>query len=181
MKLFEIVTDVDFLHKQCLEIEKPYSEENKNLLLEMIDYLKNSQDLEISEKYNIRPGVGLAANQIGVQKRMLAIYIVNDDGSETKYGLINPKITSHSVKEAYIESGEGCLSVPVDVPGYVYRHANVTIQSFDVVSNKDIVIKARGYLSIVLQHEIDHLNGILYYEKINKDNPFILKENSIAI
>ena len=181
MELFKIVTDEKELRKKCEDVDMPLSKENKDLLLKMIKYLELSQDDEIAEKYNIRPGVGLAANQIGINKRMLAIYFVNSDGSETRYGLANPVITSYSVQESYIANGEGCLSVKKDVPGYVYRHSKITVKAFDVIKDDYITIKARGFLAIVLQHEIDHLNGMLYTDHINKKDPFFEKEDAIAI
>ena len=181
MELFKIVTDKNKLRQKCKEVELPLSEENKTLLLKMINYLKLSQDEEIANKYDIRPGVGLAANQIGLDKRMLAIYFENSDGSETTYGLVNPVITSYSVQECYIEAGEGCLSVKKDVAGYVYRHYKVTVKAYDVLEEKEITIKARGFLAIVLQHEIDHLNGLLYTDHINQKDPYQIKEDAIAI
>ena len=181
MELFKIVTDKNELKKRCEEVELPLNEDTKSLLLKMIDYLKKSQDDEFAKKHNIRPGVGLAANQIGINKRFLAIYLLDDDGNEIKYGLVNPVITTYSVQESYISNGEGCLSVKEDVPGYVYRHAKITVRAYDVVEDKIITIKARGFLSIVLQHEIDHLNGLLYTDRINKDNPFIEKKDAIAL
>ena len=181
MELFNIVTDREELKKRCEEVEMPLNQEIKTLLLKMIDYLKKSQDDEIAKKYDIRPGVGLAANQIGINKRFLAIYVIDENGKEIQYGLVNPVITSYSVQESYISNGEGCLSVKEDVPGYVYRHARITVRAYDVIEDKIITIKARGFLSIVLQHEIDHLNGLLYTDRINKDNPFIEKEDAIAL
>ena len=181
MELFKIVTDKNELKKRCEEVSLPLDNETRTLLLKMIDYLKKSQDDEIAKKYDIRPGVGLAANQIGVNKRFLAVYLVDEKGNEIQYGLVNPVITSYSVQEAYIQSGKGCLSVKDDVPGYVYRHNKITVRAYDVIEDKIITIKARGYLSIVLQHEIDHLNGLLYTDRINKLDPFIEKEDAIAI
>ena len=181
MELFKIVTDKKELRKKCEEVKLPLSEEDKTLLLKMIDYLKVSQDDELASKYDIRPGVGLAANQIGINKRMLAIYYENGNGTETVYGLVNPVITSYSVQESYIDAGEGCLSVKKDMPGYVYRHYKVTVKAYDVLEEKEITIKARGLLSIILQHEIDHLNGLLYTDHINKDDPYFVKEGAIAI
>lgn len=181
MELFRIVTDKNELRKKCEEVTLPLTEEDKTTLLKMIQYLELSQDDDIAQKYNIRPGVGLAANQIGLNKRMLAIYFENGDGSETKYGLVNPVITSYSVQESYIANGEGCLSVKKDVPGYVYRHYKITVKAFDVLKNDFITIKAKGFLSIVLQHEIDHLNGLLYTDHINPKDPYQLKEDAIAL
>ena len=181
MELFKIVTDEKFLKKMCDEVELPLSKENHDLLLRMIDYLKLSQDDEIAKKYNLTPGVGLAANQIGISKRMLAVYYQDQNGNDITYGLVNPIITSYSMQKAYIESGEGCLSVKKDVPGYVYRHYKITVKAYDVVEDKEIIIKAKGLLAIILQHEIDHLNGMLFTDRINKDEPYYEIEGAIAI
>jgi peptide deformylase len=181
MELFKIVTNREKLKKRCNEVALPLTDEDRTTLLKMIEYLKASQDDEIAQKYDIRPGVGLAANQIGLDKRMIAVYLENENGSETKYGLVNPTITAYSLQECYLANGEGCLSVKKDVPGYVYRHYKVTVKAYDVLEDKEIVIKARGFLAIVLQHEIDHLNGLLYIDHINKDNPFYEKKDAIAI
>ena len=129
MELFKIVTDKEELKKRCLEVETPISEELKTLLLKMIDYLKKSQDDDFAKEHDVRPGVGLAANQIGYNQRFLAIYLIDDHGKEIKYGLVNPVITTYSVQESYISNGEGCLSVKEDVPGYVYRHAKITVRA----------------------------------------------------
>ena len=180
MKLFDIVTDVEFLHKECEEVSFPLQKESEELLLEMVEYLKVSQDDELAAKYNIRAGVGLAANQIGIQKKMIAVYFEVED-KIYEYGLVNPKIVSYSTQLCCLDSGEGCLSVEKDVEGYVYRHYKVTVKAYDVVSKKDVVIKARGYLAIILQHEIDHLNGILYTDRNDKNDPFKIIEDAIVI
>lgn len=181
MKIFDIVTDKKFLHQVCDEIQLPLNDEDKQLLLDMVDYLKASQNDELSEKYNIRPGVGLAANQVGVKKRMIAIYFVDENEKIHQYALVNPKIMSYSVKMSCLDNGEGCLSVPKDVEGYVYRHYKVTVKGFDILTNKEVTIKARDYLSIILQHEIDHLDGKLYTDRIDKNDPFKIIEDAIII
>lgn len=181
MKIFKIVKDSDKnLRKKCLEVSLPLDEETKNTLLEMIEYLKISQDEEKAKKYNIRSGVGLAAPQIGIQKRMLAIYVQSED-QVYEYALVNPKIISESFKMAYIESGEGCLSVDKDHKGYVYRHYKIKVNAFNALTNKEETIEFKGYLAIVAQHEIDHLDGILYYDRINKLNPFEHRNSAISI
>ena len=181
MKVFNITTDKKFLHQPCEEVNLPINEEDKKTLLEMVEYLKISQDEELSQKYNIRPGIGLAANQIGIKKRMIAIYFVDENESLIQYGLVNPKIVSYSIKQCCLDSGEGCLSVPKDVEGYVYRYYKITVKGFDVITNKEVTIKARGYLSIILQHEIDHLDGKLYVDRIDKNDPFKVVEDAIII
>ncbi len=172
MNLFKIYTDQDeVLHQKCEEVELPLSDEIKNTVLDMGEYLKLSQNEEFSKEHHIRPGVGIAAPQIGIAKRFFAVYF--DDGKKHfEYGLVNPKIVSSSVKKAYLVSGEGCLSVPEDREGYVYRYYKITIKGYDVISGKDVTLRLAGYPSMVFQHEYDHLSGVLYYERINKENPF---------
>lgn len=181
MKVFDIVTDKKFLHSSCEEVALPLGKEDKALLLDMVEYLKTSQDDELSEKHNIRPGVGLAANQIGIKKRMIAIYFKDENDEIVQYALVNPKIVTYSVKMCCLDTGEGCLSVPKDVEGYVYRHYKITVKAYDALTDKEVTIKARGYLSIILQHEIDHLEGKLYTDKIDKKDPFKIIEDAILI
>ena len=151
------------------------------LLKDMVEYLKNSQDDEFAQKYGIRPGVGLAAPQIGYDKRFFAVYLIDDDGNELKYGLVNPRIIMSSVKKCALRSGEGCLSVKNDKKGYVYRYHKITLRAYDVFEEKEIEIKAKGFTAIVLQHELDHLDGIVYYDRISKNSPYQEIENSVFI
>jgi len=181
MKVYDIVTDKKFLHQKCEEVSLPLSKEDEETLKQMVEYLEISQDEELSQKYDIRPGVGLAANQIGLKKRMIAIYFIDEKEQILKYGLVNPKIISYSLKQCCLDSGEGCLSVPKDVEGYVYRYYKVTVKGFDVLTNKEVTIKAKGYLSIILQHELDHLDGILYTDRIDKKDPFKVIEDAFII
>lgn len=157
------------LREKSVAVSLPINEENRALLLEMLEHLAMSQDEVLSEKYHLRSGVGLAAPQVGINKRLIAIYYPKDEEKKqyVKYGLVNPRIASNSVRECYLSNGEGCLSVPLDHPGHVYRSFKITVEAFDIVTNKDIVIVARGYDAVVLQHEIDHLDGILYYDRID--------------
>jgi peptide deformylase len=69
------------------------------------------------------------------------------------------------------DAGEGCLSVNREVEGHVKRYARVTVEGYDIDGNK-IRIRAREDLAIAFQHEIDHLNGILFYDRIDKKKPF---------
>lgn len=168
------------LRQKCEEVKMPISDEDRDLLLEMVDYLKLSQDDEYAQKHNIKPGVGLAAPQIGVTKRMFAIYL-NDGRAIRQFGLVNPKILRTSVKKCYLSGGEGCLSVPHDHRGYVPRYYKVVISGYDVLTKEDITLTAYGYLAIALQHEYDHLDGILYYDHIDKKNPFKVEPGSVEI
>ena len=154
------------LRKVASEVTLPPSNEDKKILDQLLEYVKNSQDPEVATKYGLRPGIGLAAPQINVSKRMIA--------------LINPKIISHSVEKTYLVSGEGCLSVDDPYPGYVPRYARITIKGYDS-EGKELKLRLKGLPAICFQHEIDHLNGILFYDHINKENPMQKPENAIAI
>ena len=153
------------------EVVFPLTEKDKNLIHDMIEYLTNSQIDEIAEKYNLRPGMGLSAIQLGVAKRYFVIVDEIDDGKFDNYIIINPKIVSNSLEQIYVELGEGCLSVNREVDGIVPRFARVTVEGYDMNGNK-IKVRAREELAIAFQHEIDHLNGILFYDHIDSKNPF---------
>jgi len=162
------------------EVPFPTPEEDKEILREMLEYLKNSQDPEISSKYGLRAGIGLAAPQINVSKRMVAIHSTDETGILHSYMLLNPKIVSHSVERAYLTSGEGCLSVDENIPGFVPRYARITVKATDLEGN-EVKLRLRGIMSIVLQHEIDHLNGVMFYDHIDKKDPFKVPENAVAL
>ncbi|OCA85603.1 peptide deformylase [Bacillus sp. FJAT-27225] len=162
------------------EVEIPPTEEEKQILASMHEYVVNSQKPEIAETYGLRPGIGLAAPQINVLKRMIAVHLHDEKGNLHSYSLFNPKIISHSVEKTYLASGEGCLSVDEPHPGYVPRHARITVKAFDSEGN-EVKLRLKGLVAVVFQHEIDHLNGIMFYDHIDKNNPHQPIENAIPI
>ncbi|MEN2467751.1 peptide deformylase [Ornithinibacillus sp. JPR2-1] len=168
------------LREVAREVTLPPSEEEVSLLKEMLEFLQNSQDEKICARYNLRPGVGLAAPQLGINKRMIAVHFEDGNDNQYSYGLFNPKIVSHSVEKAYLTVGEGCLSVDRNVEGFVPRYARITVTATDIDGNQ-VKLRLKGYAAIVFQHEIDHLNGIMFYDHIDKENPFAIPENSKAI
>ena len=91
---------------------------------------------------------------------------------------VNPKIVSHSVEQTYITSGEGCLSVDRAVPGYVPRYARITVK-FMTVDGEEKKMRLSGLPAIAFQHELDHLNGVMFYDRIDEKDPFVQLENSI--
>lgn len=159
------------------EVQLPASEEDTQTLKEMIEFVINSQNPEMVEKYNLRPGIGLAAPQIGISKRMIAIHVTDTNETLYSYALFNPKIISHSVERTYLPAGEGCLSVDREVPGYVPRYARITVKA-TTVDGEEVKLRLKGLPAIVFQHEIDHLNGVMFYDHINQDNPFAVPENA---
>lgn len=168
------------LEQVAKEVELPASEEDKQTLTDMLKYLRNSQDDDLAAKYDLRPGVGLAAPQIGISKRMIAVYFEDPNGTFYEYGLFNPKIVSHSVEHTYLMSGEGCLSVDREIPGYVPRYSRITIKAV-TLEGKEVKLRLKGYAAVVFQHEIDHLNGTMFYDRINKEDPFAQPDNSKPI
>lgn len=114
---------------------------------------------EMKETMKIENGVGLAAPQIGKHIRLIIA-----DTKEGAKAFINPKIISTSTK--IVEGEEGCLSIP-GVFGIVDRHKTVKIKAKDRHGNP-VRMKAGGLLSVIFQHEIDHLDGILFIDKAKK-------------
>lgn len=165
------------LKRKAQDVDVPISQEEAQLLDDMLTFLKNSQDEEIAKKYNLRAGVGLAAPQLGIEKRLIAVHFEDSNGKMYSYKLVNPKIISHSVELTYLPGGEGCLSVDREIEGYVPRYARITITATDE-DNNPVKLRLKGYPAIVFQHEIDHLNGIMFYDRINKEHPFYTPENA---
>ena len=137
----------------------PLADEYKELADEMMQYLINSQDPKIAEKHQLRAGVGLAAPQVGKSIQMAALLVPNDKGEIIfKEVFVNPKI----------------------LEGYVPRPDKLKIHYY-TVDGEEKTIRLKDYPAIVASHEIDHLNGHLFYDRINKQNPFDLAEDTIVI
>ena len=171
------------------DVTFPLSDQEIILGEKMLQFLHHSQDPVMAEKLGLRGGVGLAAPQLDISKRIIAVLVPNPedaDGNPPKeaYSLqevmYNPKVVAHSVQDAALGDGEGCLSVDRNVPGYVVRHARVTVEYFTKDGEKKR-IKLKGYNSIVVQHEIDHTNGIMFYDHINPNNPIEIKEGLLIL
>ncbi len=163
------------LRKISKDAKLPLSKEYKKLINQIIDELTYSQIEEYAEKYDLRPGMGLAFPQLGINERIIVIVYEYDDGKFENYVVVNPKIVSYSDEMIAAEAGEGCLSVNREVEGHVKRHARVTVEGYDVDGNK-IKVRAREDLSIAFQHEIDHLEGILFFDRIDKKKPFYTEQ-----
>ena len=164
------------LEKICKPV-KELTPRTKELIEDMLDTMYEAN------------GVGLAAPQLNVSKRIIAVLVPNmedKDGNPPKeaYSLqevmYNPKVVAHSVQDAALADGEGCLSVDRVVEGYVVRHSRVTVEYFDKNGEKHR-IKLKGYNSIVVQHEIDHTNGIMFYDRIDEKNPFAIKDGMLIV
>ena len=159
------------IHQKSSDVTFPLKEETKKLINDALDYLEMSQIEEYSEKYDLRPGMGLSFVQIGIKKRIFVISEELDDGKFRRYVVINPKIISKSEELIYVGEGEGCLSVKESHEGYVVRNARVTVDAFDE-NGKEFTIRVREDMAVAFQHELDHLDGILFVDKIDKKNPY---------
>jgi len=111
------------------------------------------------------PGVGLAGPQVGVMERIIVVHVpgdyISDDAEDVDYTLINPEIVRAVGNES---ATEGCLSIPgwiADVP----RNTSITVRAMDL-DGHTIRIKAVDWVARVLQHEIDHLDGILFLDRV---------------
>ncbi|MDD3048973.1 MAG: peptide deformylase [Bacilli bacterium] len=172
LKLKDILDEKDKrLRLVSKDVAFPLDKNDKKNIKDMLQYLTNSQIEERAEKYNLRPGMGLAAIQLGVNKRYFVIVEEQDNNTFDKYIIINPKIVSYSEELIYAGAGEGCLSVNREVEGIVSRYARIKLDYYDEDGNKQ-QLRAREELAIAVQHEIDHLNGILFIDKIDKHDPF---------
>ena len=109
------------------------------------------------------PGVGLAAPQVGISQRVIVLDVDHEHPRKRVYKLINPVITR---AEGEVVWEEGCLSV-VDFTAEVRRAAQVEVTALDE-NEKEIKIEADGLLAVALQHEIDHIDGKLFIDRISR-------------
>lgn len=133
---------------------------------------------DMAETMYFAKGIGLAATQVGVNKKVAVLDVPKEQGSgvrgqrsgENLIVLINPEIVAH---EGEIKYEEGCLSVP-GFTADVKRFATVVVKGLDK-NGKDLEINADGLLAIALQHEIDHLDGILFIDRLSRLKRDIIK------
>ena len=137
------------------EAVKDFNHDLKNLLDDMIETMRDA------------PGVGLAAPQVGVSKRVVVVEFGDEEDDtipKQLYVLINPEIINKS--NDMVAGIEGCLSVP-GLVGEVERAKVVTVSAQDQ-SGAKIKIRAQGWLARIFQHEIDHINGLIYPNRTEK-------------
>ncbi|MGB7538086.1 MAG: peptide deformylase [Anaerolineales bacterium] len=169
MTVREILSEPNpVLRKKAKKVEKVTSE-IRRLLDDMVETMRAA------------PGVGLAATQVGVGRRVITVEYAEEPAAEDPekepvegeappppkpvlYILINPEITRASREK--IAGIEACLSVP-GFAGEVERHAEVVVKGFNA-KGASVRIKAKGWLARIFQHEVDHLDGILYVDRADK-------------
>jgi len=137
------------LKKRSQEIEK-IDENIRQLIQDMTETMYDSN------------GVGLAACQVGVGKRIIVLDVSPMDPEQDLFALINPEIVA---EEEEIDHEEGCLSVP-DCQEIIKRKQKVRIRGMSS-EGKEVELEAQGILAIALQHEVDHLNGVLILDRMS--------------
>ena len=152
MALRKIYTFSEKVLRQEAETVDRFDDDLKLLIADMVDTMREA------------PGVGLAAPQIGVSKRVIVVEFGHEEDESIPkqlYAVVNPEIVRLS--EETVSGIEGCLSVPGFI-GEVDRARVVTVKGQDS-EGKPITIRAEGWLARIFQHEIDHVNGILYTDR----------------
>ncbi len=132
--------------------------------VEQVDDALRKLSSDMLETMYDAPGIGLAAIQIGIPRRMLVIDLAREDEPRDPHVFINPEIVARGDEPNVHE--EGCLSIP-DYYAEVERPATVTVRYVDV-DGKQQEIEADGMMATCLQHEIDHLNGVLFIDHLSK-------------
>jgi len=165
-----IKEDNPLLTTKSKDVKLPLSATDLQLANDLMEYVKNSQDDVLAELYELRPGVGLAAIQIGVAKRMFAVHSYDFDSTLYSYIVINPVINKVSKEITYIPGGEGCLSIDRDTSGLTPRFYSLEFSAHLLDPETQTVTPVTkvisGYPAIVFQHEYDHLEGILFTSKL---------------
>jgi peptide deformylase len=152
MIVYKILTEPDpILRKKSSPLEK-VDEELRKLMRDMLETMYKA------------PGIGLAAIQIGILKRLVVIDISKEDTKKDPLFLVNPKIVHRSKETSIYE--EGCLSLPGQF-AEIERPSECIVKYLDFDGNQKEV-KAEGLLSTCIQHEVDHLNGVLFIDYLSK-------------
>lgn len=175
----------ELLRKESIDVELPLSNEDEQTLREMIEYIYESIKPENKDNPEYRPAVGIAAPQLGILKKMIAIVAPDENYVEHEFFLVNPKILSYSDELTYLEGGEGCLSVDRPCDAYIMRPKRTVFEAYvynyETRELKKDKIKLKGYLSVVFNHEYDHLKGILFVDKQNKEDPYYVPDNATPV
>jgi len=152
MTIRKILTEPNKLLRQISETVKKVGDDEKKLMDDMLDTMYEA------------PGIGLAAVQIGVPKRIIVMDISRDENNKEPRYFVNPVIKNKNKEKSIYE--EGCLSVP-DQFAEIERPNSCEVEYLDYDGKKQI-LKAEGLLATCIQHEMDHLEGILFIDYLSK-------------
>ena len=113
------------LREVAKEVPLPASEEDKKILHSLLEYVKNSQDPEIAAKYGLRSGIGLAAPQINVSKRMIGVHVTDEKGKLYSYALFNPRSLATQLKRHTLQAVKAaCLSIKISQDLFLDMHVS---------------------------------------------------------
>lgn len=179
-------TQPEVIRNKSIDVDLPLSKDNEVIMKKLIDFVRYSQDRELNNPTNedyLRPAVGLAAPQIGSNTNMFFARFEWDiqNNEVEEFAMVNPKIIARSEQICCLNGGEGCLSVDINKKGNVPRNYKIKVTGYDWLQEKEVELDLRGYHAIVFQHEIEHNQGELYYDKINKNNPDFVEDEWIII
>ena len=146
-----------------LEVPNPLLKKKSEPVAQMDDDIRKLTDDMLETMYEA-PGIGLAAPQVGVLKRIVVIDVSRENEPRRPYRMINPVIIDRS--EERVMHDEGCLSVPEQY-AEVERAKSVTVRYTDE-NGKERELHAEGLLAIAVQHELDHLDGKLFIDHLSK-------------
>ena len=149
--------------KKILIEPDPFLRQKSKTVEKVDDSIRSLMDDMLETMYNA-PGIGLAAIQIGVPKRIIVIDLTRDNEKKTPMYFVNPEIVSSSDNDAIYE--EGCLSVPNQF-AEINRPEKCDVKFLDY-NGKEQILKAEGLLATCIQHEMDHLEGILFIDYLSK-------------
>ena len=155
--------------RRILTTEDPRLRQRAHTVDRITDDLQTLID-DMIETMRAAPGVGLAATQLGIRQRVIVVEYPPegaDDDEETPpklYVVVNPEIARRS--EETVTAAEGCLSIP-GYMGEVARHTSVTVKGLNR-RGKPFQLKARGWTARIFQHEIDHLDGVLFIDRADR-------------
>jgi peptide deformylase len=155
MAIRTIVTTPDPVLRRKAHKVTSFDKDLQTLIDDMIETMRQA------------PGVGLAAPQVGVSQRVIVVEYGNEEDDEAPkklYALVNPEIVSGS--EDMIEGTEACLSIP-RIQGDVERHEKLVVKGFNR-QGKQVKLKLSGWMARIFQHEIDHLEGVLFTDRASR-------------
>ena len=159
MGILEIKTFPDEVLKRKAEEVKDINAEIAKLAEDMLETMYSA------------PGIGLAAPQVGRSLRVIVFDISHKEGEKRPYILINPVITAAEGLEVM---EEGCLSIP-GVYAHVKRAARVEVKGYDL-DGREVTLQAEGLLARVIQHEVDHLDGVLFIDRLSRIRREMIKK-----
>lgn len=154
------------LRQKCkrVSMKELQSAKFQDLIEQMLDIVYGRSNKGEKQDLNMPMTVGLSANQIGIMKQISIVDMaIGNNSVSDVHVLINPKIIAHSKEK--LRNREGCVNLP-EIWGMVSRYKSVIVTALDRSGNK-ITIEAKNWAAVLLQHEIDHLNGYLFVDRLN--------------